>query len=460
MSYKKGQLSTRIWITLLLFMFLGSTAGGVENMFIGLYLNNTTFKHGTMGATLTLTDTINIISASTAVVSCITTFVMATLSEKMKNRKVFISTGYIIWGLVMCVFSLVRGGNVGRYFGYTEMSDIVNTTTILIIVFSLVLAFLRSTTADAVFSSWVTDVSTPESSAKIEAVFTIMGFVSTAVITTLVAKAESGENEYSDVFIYLGVVAIGIGILGYYLITNPRRSKKELKANAETSYWTDLFYGCKPKAFKENPNLYLILLSGCAFNCAHKVVMPYLFIYLDSVIIPENKGIDLASTKVLLPILLAIAVIAASVIYLMKLYAKSKALSFIPSVICFIVGLFILSTTKHIAGIIIGITPALIGYIIIMIQFGATVRDNIPKDKVGLFQGVRMLILVIIPSIIGPTLGNIATKNSNVTYLENGSVKVLPTESMFFYAAIVAILIFIPMLAFLKKDKETSLKNK
>ena len=108
---------------------------------------------------------------------------------------------------------------------------------------------------------------------------------------------------------------------------------------------------------------------------------------------------------------------------------------------------------------IIGVCLVLIGYIVIMIQFAATVRDNIPQDKVGLFQGVRMIFLVMIPMIVGPTLGNIATKNSNVTYIENGAEKVLPTEAMFLYAAIVAILIFIPMLAFLKKDKEKALKE-
>ena len=110
-------------------------------------------------------------------------------------------------------------------------------------------------------------------------------------------------------------------------------------------------------------------------------------------------------------------------------------------------------------GIIIGLTPGIIGYAIIMIQFGATVRDNIPKDKIGLFQGIKTIFLLFIPKFIGPTLGNIASTNSSVTYMDNGSEKVLPTEAMFLYAAIVAALIFIPMLAFLKKDKERALKE-
>ena len=460
MSNNKGRLSIRVWTAIILFMFMGSIAGNVETMYLGLFLNNTVFKNGTMGASLTLTDTINLIASLSAVVSGIATFVMGTLSEKKKNRKLFISVGFILWGIAMLVFSLVRGGNIGSFFGLRDISEIVTVTAITVIAFALILAFLRSTTSDAAFSSWLTDVSTPETSAKIETAFTIMGFVATGVITFLVASAESGKRDYSEIFVLLGMTAIVIGILGFALIENPRRSKKKKKKEKESSYWSDLFYGFKPSVVKENSNLYLILSSGCLFNCAFQVFFPYLFIYLASVVIPANKGANLLSTKVVVPVIIAIVVVAVSVLVLMKVYAKNKAVPFIASVLCLIVGLLILSSTKSIVGIIVGLAPALIGYIIIMIQFGATVRDNIPKDKVGLFQGIRMIFLFFVPRIIGPTLGNIAAKNSDVIYIENGAEKVLPTEAMFLYAAIVAILIFIPMLAFLKKDKERVLREK
>ena len=129
------------------------------------------------------------------------------------------------------------------------------------------------------------------------------------------------------------------------------------------------------------------------------------------------------------------------------------------SVIAFIVGLFILSSTKNIYLIIIGLTPGLIGYITIMIQFAATVRDNIPRDKVGLFQGVRSIFLGMIPMIVGPTVGNIAAKNSTVTFTERYAERLLPTEDMFLYAAIISVFIFIPMLTFLKKDKAKQIKE-
>lgn len=469
MRSRNGRLSKQTWITLILFMFIGAVAGNVESMYIGLYLNNTVFKNGSMGSPLTLTDTINLIISLSAIVSGVTTFVVGAISEKLKNRKIFISIGYILWGVVMLGFAFVRGGKISGIFQITEISEIVTATAATVIVFSLIMALLRSATADTVFNSWVTDVSTPEASPKIETAFTIMGFVSTAVITAFVANAEAGIIEYSDISIAFGGFAIVSGVLGFYLITNPpkqRISKKERRrleklkdTEKKTSYWSDIFYGLKPSVIKENVNLYLILSSGCLFNCSFQVFYPYLFIYLASVVFPANENVDLSSAKYKLIFALAIVVLVLAVPRLMKAYSKNKkALSFIVSVLCFVVGLLILSTTTHIVGIVIGLSPALIGYIIIMIQFGATVRDNIPQDKVGLFQGVRMLFLVLIPMVVGPTLGNIAAKNSEITYMENGAEKVLPTEAMFLYAAIVAALIFIPMLPFLKKDKEKSLR--
>lgn len=122
----------------------------------------------------------------------------------------------------------------------------------------------------------------------------------------------------------------------------------------------------------------------------------------------------------------------------------------------------ILSSTKNVFGFVMGFAPAFVGYVIILIQFGATVRDNIPQDKVGLFQGARMLFLFLIPAIVGPTVGNIAAKNSNIKYqASNYSEKLLPTEDMFLYSAAFAALIFIPMIAFLIKDrKKTNKENK
>ncbi len=458
---KNGQLTKRVWAGILLFMFMGSLAWNVENMYFNTFLNDMVFDKGAMGSSLTLTDAVNIMVTLSAITAVVTTFIMGTLSEKMRNRKMFISVGYIAWGIITALFGFITKENVATVFGLENSAQIVTVTAWVVIVMDMVMTFMGSTSNDSAFNAWVTDVTTPETTAKVETVFTFMGFIAMAVIMVVGSLAQGGVISYAAFFIGLGIFVTLVGIVGLFLLENPQKFEDKKDENSpKTSYWADLFYGFRPSVVKENSNLYLILASGCTFNSAFQVFFPYLFIYLGSVVIPANEGVNFLSAGVIVPAVIAIVAIVAGIVILMKIYAKNKAAAFIPSVLLLIVGLLILSSTKNIVGIIAGVAPTLIGYIVIMIQFGATVRDNIPQDKVGLFQGIRMIFLVLIPMVVGPTLGNIATKNSNVTYIENGAEKVLPTEAMFLYAAIVAALIFIPMLAFLKKDKEKALKEK
>ena len=449
-----GKLTKRVWAGILLFLFMGSLAWNVENMYFNTFLNDMVFNEGSMGSSLTLTDAVNLMVTFSAIVAVVTTFIMGTLSEKMKNRKAFISFGYIAWGIITALFGFITKENVANLFGLENSAEIITATAWVVIVMDMVMTFMGSTSNDSAFNAWVTDVTTPETTPKVETAFTFMGFIAMGVIMVVGSLAQGGVISYSAFFIGLGAFVTLVGIIGIFLLENPQKFDKKDDNAPKTSYWADLFYGFRPSVVKENSKLYLILASFCIFNCAFQVFFPYLFIYLGSVVIPANEGTNLLSLGVIIPAVIAVAVAVTGIILLMKVAVKNKAIAFITSVICLAIGLLVLSTTKNIIGILIGIAPTLIGYLVLTIQFGATVRDNIPQDKVGLFQGIRMIFVVLIPMIVGPTLGNIAAKNSDITYMENGAEKVLPTEAMFLYAAIVAVIIFIPMIAYLKKDKE------
>lgn len=463
MKTNNGQLTKRVWAGILLFLFMGSLAWNVENMYFNTFLNDMVFNEGSMGSSLTLTDAVNIMVTCSAIVAVITTFIMGTLSEKMRNRKLFISVGYIAWGIITALFGFITKENVASVFGLENTAQIVTVTAWAVIIMDMIMTFMGSTSNDSAFNAWVTDVTTPETTPKVETAFTFVGFIAMAVIMVVGSLAQGGAISYATFFIGLGAFVTIVGIIGLFLLENPQKFEDKKGENApKTSYWADLFYGFRPSVVKENSNLYLILSSGCTFNSAFQVFFPYLFIYLGSVVVPANDEL-LKNIPISLIVVAVVSISAAvaGIVILMKVYAKNKAAAFIPSVLFLVIGLLVVFLAKtNLYGIVVGVAFVLIGYIVIMIQFGATVRDNIPQDKVGLFQGIRMIFLVMIPMIVGPTLGNIATKNSDVTYMENGAEKVLPTEAMFLYAAIVAALIFIPMLAFLKKDKEKALKEK
>ncbi len=447
MSNNNGKLSKRVWTGILLFMFMGLLAWNVENMYFNTFLNDCVYNEGILGASITLTDAVNIMVTLSAITAVVTTFIMGTLSEKLKNRKAFISFGYIAWGIITALFGFITKDNVAKVFGLTEPGEIITATAWVVIVMDIIMTFMGSTSNDSAFNAWVTDVTTPESRPKVETASTFMGFLAMALIMVIGGMATAGTISYSVFFIGMGAFVTIVGVAGVFLIDNPKKFEN-IEKKSDSSYWADLFYGFRPSVIKKNSTLYLILSAFCIFNCAFQVFFPYLIIYLTDVVLPANSDINLISAGVIIPAVISVTAIVAGIVILMKVAVKNKATAIFTSSVLLIAGLFVLSTSTHIMTIIVGIAPVLIGYLVLTIQLGASVRDYTPQDNVGLFQGIRMVFTVLIPMVVGPTLGNIATKNTS------GADDVLPTKAIFLYAGFVAILLIVPVVALIKNMKK------
>jgi uncharacterized membrane protein YphA (DoxX/SURF4 family) len=55
--------------------------------------------------------------------------------------------------------------------------------------------------------------------------------------------------------------------------------------------------------------------------------------------------------------------------------------------------------------VIIAATILMSGYMVSVAVFGAKIRDYTPAGKAGLFQGIRMIGMVLIPMVTGPYIG-------------------------------------------------------
>ena len=63
------------------------------------------------------------------------------------------------------------------------------------------------------------------------------------------------------------------------------------------------------------------------------------------------------------------------------------------------------------------------GNLILTAIINGSIRNYTPQDKAGLFQGIRMIFMVMLPMIIGPIIGALVIKNSGNTYVDLGVVK-------------------------------------
>ena len=169
----------------------------------------------------------------------------------------------------------------------------------------------------------------------------------------------------------------------------------------------------------------------------------------------ESADGGFITTSVIITAIIVIIALVAGMVILLKVSGKNKAAGLVPGAILMTAGLFLLSTTTDIHVILIGIVPTLVGNLVMGIQFNAALKDFIPEGKAGLFQGIRMIFTVLIPMVLGPMLGDLACRNSAVTYMnEYGVATIVPSKSMFVYAAIVSVFVLIPLFFLIKKGFE------
>ncbi|MCM1545293.1 MAG: MFS transporter, partial [Ruminococcus sp.] len=339
---KNEKTSKRFWFNLVLFGLMGQIAWNVENMYFNTFLYNSIYSNGATQAaingTMPVMDAISMMVGLSAATAVITTFIMGTLSDKMRKRKVFISAGYIAWGVVTALFGFISRDNVAAIFHLSDEVKILSVTVWLVIIMDSVMTFMGSTSNDSAFNAWITDVTEPKNRPRVETVLAAMPIVAMGIVVGVGTLAQTGVISYSIFFLALGLFVIGCGVIGLFSLKDPEKAIPKENSN----YWADLFYGFRPSVVKENSRLYLALVSSCFFAVAVQVFFPYILIYLQYVIIPASSDINMLSPAFICAAIAAVAVMGGGIIALLKLgEKKTKTYALIPAGIAFVIGLFL-----------------------------------------------------------------------------------------------------------------------
>ena len=104
-------------------------------------------------------------------------------------------------------------------------------------------------------------------------------------------------------------------------------------------------------------------------------------------------------------------------------------------------------------GVMVAGTVMMSGYMMSSAALGAEIRDCTPPDRVGHFQGIRMIFAVLLPMIIGPLIGAAVIRGSDSTYIELGQVKSVPTPGIYLTAAIILLFCLIPVFLLRRRKK-------
>ncbi len=449
----KDKLSKKNWFIITLFCFMGGIAWNTENMYFNTFITNEIYADVSQAAILGSMEATTAVArmvALSAIAAVLTTFIMGALSDKLKNRKMFISVGYILWGIVTAMFGFITKENVANLFNLTDEAKILGTTVWFVILMDIVMTFMGSTSNDAAFQAWVTDITVPKQRPIVETVLSVVGTISSFAVTGVGSFAQAGTITYKVFFIGLGLVVTLCGVLGLFLIKDPPRTQQ---IKTSSNYWADLLYGFRPSVIKENARLYLALLSFCFAIIAFQVFYPYLLTYVQYVVIPDNGGIEnILKPSVIITAVVVIAILLFCIVKLLKLSTEKKGFCLVVGVVAMTLGFLLLSTSTNIYVILVSVLPVVVGNAMVNILFGATVKDFIPEGKAGLFQGIRMIFAVLLPMVIGPVIGDMACQAAAQTIINEANAEVIvPAKDMFLWAGVVSILALIPLYFLIKK---------
>ena len=424
----------KFYLTLVIFSLTGQIAWVVENMYFNVFI----YKMFHASA-----EAISLMVGASAASATVTTLLIGALSDKIGKRKIFICGGYILWGITIWSFSLVRSDVISAVFPMAASAASVGVS--LTVILDVVMTFFGSAANDAAFNAWLTDVSDNTNRGKIEGINSMMPLVSILVVFGGFMSFDLGLSEsWVTIFNVIGFAVIAIGVAGFFLIR-----ETGIKSSENSHYFSNIFYGFRPGVIRSNVSLYVTFLALAVFNISIQVYMPYLILYYTETLKMDNYVLVFAP---------AIILAAAFTCLYGRVYdRKGFRSAVIPTVALLMAGYIGLYLFRATVPVFLSTLLMMCGYLSTQAMIGAKVRTHTPENKSGRFQGLRIFAQVFIPGIVGPAIGAYVLKNAETVVNDDGTTSFIPNENIFL-AALIAILfvwfVLVPLFRMDRKEKE------
>ncbi len=422
--------SPKFYLALVIFSLVGQVAWVMENMYFNVFIYK--MFHASASA-------ISAMVAASAIAATVTTLLIGALSDKLGKRKVFICAGYILWGISIWSFALIRMDIINALFPAAASAAAVGVSAVILL--DCVMTFFGSSANDACFNAWLTDSTDETNRGAVEGINAMMPLVAILVVFGgFMGLDQNLPESWTVIFGVIGSVVLLLGIAGFFLI-----DEVPVETADNTHYFANIFYGFRPSVIRGNPRLYLALLAYAVFGISINIFMPYLILYYSVSLGMDNYVLLFAPA-----ILLAAAFTA---VYGRRYDRKGFRAAILPSLGLLLGGYVILYFSRSTLPVFFGSLAMMCGYLSGMAVFGAKLRDHTPANKAGMFQGQRIVGQVLIPGIIGPAIGAWVLRNAATIVNDDGTTSFIPNENIFLAALIAGVLIFAVLIPLFRKEK-------
>ena len=257
---KTATSKSKFYLALVIFSLVGQVAWVVENMYLNVFVYK--MFHATA-------QQISLMVAASAITATVTTLLIGALSDKLGKRKVFICAGYILWGLSILGFALIRTEIIGNLFfpGAAMGASVMSLCVTLTIVLDCVMTFFGSSANDAAFNAWLTDATDETNRGAAEGINAMMPLMAILVVFGGFIWMDQGKaGDWTLVFTIIGGVVTALGIAGFFFIQDTG-----VKIPENQNYFANIFYGFRPSVMKANKPLYMTLILLALFNISIQI---------------------------------------------------------------------------------------------------------------------------------------------------------------------------------------------
>ncbi len=420
-------LSKKFWTALVLFGLIGQVAWVVENMYLNVFI----YKMFHASAA-----NISMMVSASSIAATLTTILIGALSDYIGKRKIFICGGYLVWGISILGFGLVRMDILAPLCGGVAEAAALGVS--LVIILDCVMTFFGSAANDAAYNAWLTDVGDESNRGKIEGINAMMPLVAILVVFGGFMGFNLDEaSSWSLIFAIIGGVVIVLGVAGFFLIEEV--PAKEGGEREHYTYLQNVLYSFRISTFKDNKLLYAVIAAFAVFGISINTYMPYLIVYYEKSLQMTNYVIVLAPAIILAAIFTAVY----GTLYDQLGFQKSVW----PCVGMLCAGYVILYFSVSTLPVFLGSLLMMCGYLSGMAVFGAKIRDHIPDNMAGRFQGIRIIGQVLIPGVVGPSIGAFVLRNAEQIENNDGTFSFLPNKNIWLAAFVVAVVLCVVLWA-------------
>ena len=424
--------NTKFYFALVIFSLVGQVAWVVENMYLNVFI----YKMFNASA-----QQISLMVAASAVTATVTTLLIGALSDKIGKRKLFICGGYVLWGISILCFALIRMDVIHAIFPATVSAAAVGVS--LTIIVDCVMTFFGSSANDAAFNAWLTDATDETNRGAIEGINAMMPLVSILVVFgSFMSLNQDLQQSWTVIFSVIGGVVLALGIAGFFLV-----EETAVKTEENAHYFANIFYGFRPSVVRANLPLYATLLVLALYNISIQIFMPYLILYYTEYLGMENYVLIFA------PAIVAAA--AFTGLYGKVFDRKGFRFAVMPTLLLLAVGYVGLFLLRSTAPVFVFSLIMMCGFLGTGAMIGAQIRACTPQKKAGMFQGLRIVGQVLIPGVIGPAIGAAILRNADTIVNTDGTTSFVPNANIFLGALVALIVTFaalIPLFKLLRKE--------